>query len=115
MPKTPLQTVKEKFKDKASLVAAVKSLMNDELSLDRLHSQKGLNSVANKKLLQLHATLTEVKSKYGSRAKLIDAIGTAQKRVKDADYKKSLERFPTKRLLELLQSAQKKTPKKSAK
>ena len=107
MPKSPLETVKERFKNKEGLVAAVKSLAVSELWLDRLNSDKGWDSVPNKKLLHLHDVLSQVKSQFGSRAKLIDAIAEAAKRAKDADFRKGLERFPTPRLFEIFRSAQK--------
>ena len=107
MAKSPLQTVKERFKDKAALVTAVKGLMTDDLWIDRLNSNKGLDRVSNQKLLHLHGVLTEVKSKFGSRAKLIDAIATASGRAKDTDYRDSLKRYPTPRLLEICLGAQK--------
>lgn len=107
MAKSPLQTVKDRFKDKAALVSAVQALMTGDLWIDRLSDDKGLNCVSNKKLLHLHDVLSEVKAKHGSRAKLIEAVAAEQGRGKDADYKKSLEGLPTTRLCDLLKSAQK--------
>jgi hypothetical protein len=107
MAKSPLQTVKDRFKDKASLVSAVQALMTTELWVDRLNDDKGLDCVSNKKLLHLHDVLSEVKKEHGTRAKLIDAVAKAQGRVKDADYKTSLEGLPTPRLLDLLKAATK--------
>jgi hypothetical protein len=108
MSKSPLQTVKERFKNKEGLLSAVKALAKDELWNDRrLNSDKGLDSVSNKKLLRLHEVLTEVKSKFGSRAKLIEAIAADLKRQKDAGFAAGLERFPTVRLLEIFRAGQK--------
>ena len=108
MTQSPLQLVKERFKDKAGLIAAVQGLLSDELwNGRRLNSDKGLDSVSNKKLLKLHAALTEVKKDFGSRTKLIDASATAQGRAKDAPYKESLGRHGTPRLVEILGSAKK--------
>lgn len=107
MGKSPLETIKERFSDKAGLVKAVRGLISDELWTDRLNSDKGLDSVSNKKLLRLHQVLTQVKSEFGSRTKLIDAIASGQKRDKDADFKKGLERRPTPQLFEILQATRK--------
>ena len=107
MVKSPLQIVKDRFKDKAGLVSAVKSLMTDELWVDRLNADKGLDSVANAKLLHLHDVLSEVKSQFGTRAKLIDAIAAQQKRTKDAELKKGLERYATPRLFEMFRAGAK--------
>lgn len=91
---TPLNTVKERFESKEKLVEAVEKLMSDELWVPRLSSDrggdKGLAHVSNKKLLRLHDVLTQVKSEFGSRDKLVAAILEAEGRAKDADYQKSL-------------------------
>src|ERR1700704_2186640 len=111
MAKSPLQTVKDRFKDKAGLITAVQSLMTDALWTDKVNTDKGLDSVSNKKLLHLHEVLSEVKSKFGSRAKLIDAIATNATRQKDAEFRKGLERFPTPRLFEIARAGEKRTKK----
>ena len=113
MAKAPLATVKERFKDKAGLISAVQSLINDDLWIDRLSTDKGLERVSNKKLLHLHAVLSEVKSKFGSRTKLIAAIADAEGRAKDGEFKKGLEHYPTVRLFEIVQSAQKRKKKRA--
>ena len=114
MTQSPLQIVKERFKDKAGLIAAVKGMLSDELwNGRRLNSDTGLDSVSNKKLLKLHAALSQVKSDFGSRAKLVEAIAKEEGRPKDADYKESLGRHGTPRLLEIYRAAQKRA-KKSA-
>ncbi len=99
---TPKSRVQERFESKEKLVAAVEKLMTDELWLARLSrdrgGNKGLAHVSNAKLLRLHDTLSEVKEKFGSRAKLIDAVLEAEKRQKDAGYRKRLEAYPVPRL-----------------
>lgn len=111
---TPLQIVKQRFKDKAGLVSAVQALAKGDLWNDRrLNDDKGLDSVSNKKLLHLHDVLSQIKQEFGSREKLADAIATAQGRGKDADYKKSLERHSTPRLFELLGAARRRAKKNS--
>jgi hypothetical protein len=105
MKKTPLVLVKERFESKEKLVEAVQTLANAELWIDRLNEVKGLAKVSNAKLLRLHDLLTELKEKFGSRAKLIDAILDAEKRVKDAGFKSKLEAYPTPRLLDLWKAA----------
>lgn len=113
MSKSPLEIVKERFKNKDGLVAAVKALAVDELWINRLQGDKGWDSVSNKKLLRLHAALSEAKKQFGSRAKLIEAIAADVKRQKDDAFKTGLERFPTTRLLEIFRTGQKRTKQAS--
>jgi hypothetical protein len=109
--KSPLAIVKERFGDKAKLVEAVKGFGTEDLWLGRVSSDrggsKGLDHVSNTKLLRLHATFTEVKAKFGTRAKLIDEVLTVLNRTKDQGYKKRLEAYPVPRLYDLYKSASK--------
>jgi len=102
MKKSPLAQVKDQFKEKKKLVEAVKALATEDLWLGRTNEDrggdKGLARVSNAKLLRLHATFTEVKKKFGTRAKLIAAILESEKRTKDAGYKTRLEAYPVPRL-----------------
>ena len=53
---TPLAAVKDKFGDKAKLVAAVEALTKgDDLWVSRVNENKGLAHVSNAKLLRLLA------------------------------------------------------------
>lgn len=103
-PKTPVQQVKETFKDKAGLVKAIEGLAGDALWLARTNEDKGLGHVSNAKLLKLHATFTAVKAKFGTRDALIDAVVAAENRSKDATYKASLGGWPVPRLFDRYQS-----------
>jgi hypothetical protein len=109
--KSPLAIVKERFGDKAKLVEALKGLTGEDLWLGRVSSDrgrtKGLEHVSNAKLLRLHAVFTEVKEKFGTRAKLIDQIVAAENRGKDQGYRKRLEAYPVPRLYDLYRSASK--------
>ena len=107
--KSPLALVKERFQDKDGLLKAVRELANDQLWVDRLDADKGLDSVSNKKLLRLHAVLSEVKSQFGSRDKLIDAILTQEKRSKDDGFKSRLSRFSTPRLFDMHKAGARRT------
>jgi hypothetical protein len=103
---TPLAVVKEKFGDKSKLVAEVeKFTKDDDLWVSRTNADKGLNHVSNAKLVKLHRTFSEVKEKFGTRAKLIDAILEVEKRTKDEGYKTRLGKFPVPRLYDLYKSA----------
>ena len=60
-----------------------------------------LKTASNTQLLRLQQVVETVKSKYGSREKLIDAIGTAQNKSKDKDYLAKLATFTLPHLLDL--------------
>ena len=117
--KSPLAIVKERFGDKAKLVDAVKAFVNEDLWLGRTSNDrgktKGLENVSNTKLIRLHTIFSEVKEKFGSRAKLIDAIVDSEKRGKDAGYRKRLEEYPVPRLYDLYKSSAKRAKAASKK
>jgi hypothetical protein len=104
---TPLAIVKDKFGDKEKLVAAVEKLTGEDLWVSRTNKDKGLAHVSNAKLLRLHETFSAVKEKFGTRAKLIDAILELEKRAKDEGYKTHLSAFPVPRLWDLYKSTAK--------
>jgi len=113
--KSPLSIVKERFQDKDGLLKAVRELVNDDLWIDRLDSDKGLDSVSNKKLLRLHTVLSDVKSKFGSREKLVDAIIGHDGRGKDQGRKDGLSRLSTPRLYDLYRVGERRTKAAKAK
>jgi hypothetical protein len=115
MKNTPLSVTKERFQSKDKLVEAVQKLATDDLWLDRVSSAKGLARISNAKLVRLHEILSQVKRDFGSRAKLIDAILTLEKRVKDTGYKIRLEKFPLPRLLDEHRSASRRSKRAEAK
>lgn len=60
-----------------------------------------LKTASNQQLLRLQRVVETVKKKWGSRDKLISAIGTAQNKSKDKDYLAKLETFSLPQLLDL--------------
>lgn len=115
MKSTPLNQVKERFENKAKLLAALEKLTTKELWLDRVSQAKALKNVANTKLLKLHDTLQMVKKDFGSRAKLIEAVLKLENRGKDAGYKSKLEGYATPRLVDLHHSAARRSRRSEAK
>ena len=108
MATSPLAALKAKFETKEKLVAELeKFTKSDDLWVGRLNEKKGLAHVSNAKLLRLHATFTAVKEKFGTRAKLIDAIADIEKRTKDEGFKTRLGNYPVPRLWDMYQSASK--------
>lgn len=114
MAKAPISIVKEKFGDKTKLVEAVKAFMSEDLWVNRLNSDKGLEHVSNAKLLRLHRVFSEVKAEFGSRDKLIDAILTLDNRSKDAGLRGKLTTYPVPRLFDMYKSAKKRSARKPA-
>ncbi len=114
MAKSPLAIVKDKFGDKKKLVAAVEKLAGEDLWVSRTNKEKGLAHVSNAKLVRLYETFTAVKEKFGTRAKLIDAILVVEKRAKDEGYKQHLSAFPVPRLWDLYKSTSKRHAPKPA-
>jgi len=105
--KSPLATLKDKFGDKAKLVAELEKLTKDEgLWVNRVNASKGLAHVSNAKLLKLQATFAAVKEKFGTRAKMIDAICELEKR-KDEGFKTRLGAYPVPRLWDMYKSSAK--------
>ncbi len=60
-----------------------------------------LSKASNTQLLRLQKVVETVKSKFGSREKLIEAIGSAANKSKDKDYLAKLATYPLPRLLDL--------------
>jgi len=111
MKKSPLAIVKDRFGDdrkaaKAKLVAEVTALTDGGLWIDRVGS-KGLEFASNKQLLHLHDVLSQVKSEFGSRDKLVAAILELESRTKDEGYKSRFEAWSTPRLVDYHKAAKK--------
>jgi hypothetical protein len=115
MKKTPLTEVKERFKDKAALVKAVKALATKELWLDRLNEDTSFDRISNAKLIRLHNVLEDAKKRFGSRDKLIAAIQTIEKRAKDDGYKTRLAAFALPQLVDLHDAAEKRSRRQARK
>lgn len=60
-----------------------------------------LKTASNRQLLRLAGVAETVQKKWGSREKLIAAIGTAQKKSKDKDYLAKLETLSLPQLVDL--------------
>ncbi len=111
---SPVNVVKERFGDKAKLVAAVEKLAKSDLWLDRVNDEKGFSRVSNAKLLHLHDTLSAATKEFGSRAKLIDAILELDNRAKDKGLREKLESRPLPMLLDVHRAAKKRAKVRAA-
>lgn len=101
----PMGRVKERFGTKEDLVKTlVEPLAAADEDTDQVRDR--LLKASNQQLLRLQRVVTTVKEKWGSRDKLIAAIGAAMKKTKDQDYLAKLATFSLPRLLDLGISAE---------
>src|SRR3954469_19768639 len=114
MSKSPAAIVKEKFGDKAKLVAALGPFTNDDLWVKRVNESKGLERVSSAKLLHLFEVFTAVKEKFGTRGKLVDTICELEKRTKDEGFKQRLLGYPVPRLYDAYRAAARRSGKAAA-
>ncbi len=105
-PRHPAGRVKAAHTDKASLVKKlVEPLAAEDQDTDALSER--LLKASNHQLLRLERVVDAVKSKYGSRAKLIETLSKSLNKAKDKDYLAKLGSFPLPRLLDMVRSAEK--------
>jgi len=104
-PRHPKARVVAQHGTKEALAKSLaKSIARDDEDTDIIANR--LEKASNTQLLRLQKVVETVKEKFGSRDKLIEAIGTAQNKSKDKDYLAKLATFPLPRLLDLVTSAQ---------
>ncbi|MDX2090055.1 MAG: hypothetical protein SFX73_19515 [Kofleriaceae bacterium] len=99
-PRHPKARVVAKHGDKAALAKALApSLVRGEEKADEVEAR--LKTASNSQLLRLQKAVTTLTSKWGSRDKLIAAIGAAQKKSKDRDFIAKLETYSLPQLIDL--------------
>lgn len=115
--KSPLSRVKEQFGSKEQLVDALVGLPEGVLErsdTDKDAFKKRLQSAANTKLLRLHEVGKAVKDRFGSKAKLVDAILTQMNRGKDADYRTKLTQLSLSKLFSQVTALERKAKREKA-
>lgn len=101
----PLARLKAAYGSKESLVGKlVEPLAGKDEDTDALKDR--LLKASNQQLLRLAKVVETVTKKYGSRDKLVAAVGKAFGKAKDADYLAKLESFSLPKLFELVSSAE---------
>ena len=101
----PRARVVAKHGDKATLAKSLAaSVARTGEDTEQLATK--LATASNAQLLRLQAVAATVKDKYGSRDKLIAAIGTANNKSKDKDFLAKLEKFSLPQLLDLAKSSE---------
>jgi hypothetical protein len=104
MKKPPLQQVKDRFGGKDKLVAELVNLMTRPADLTKDQFKKRLQAQSNHKLMILHARETQMKERFGSRDKLIDALVSARMgkaKKEDKGYRAHLDKRTNGQLLDL--------------
>jgi hypothetical protein len=105
IPRHPKARVAEKAGSKEALAKTVAEvLVRDDEDPTSLVTR--LKTASNQQLLRLARVAEAVKQKYGSRAKLISAIGNTEKKSKDKDYLAKLDALSLPNLLDLAASAE---------
>ena len=101
----PLAKLKAAYGSKESLVGKiVEPLAGKDEDTDALKER--LLHASNRQLLRLAKVVETVTKKYGSREKLIAAVGAAMNKAKDADYLAKLESFSLPKLFDLVRSTE---------
>jgi hypothetical protein len=103
---SPIAQAKSLAGSKKDLVEKVRALATDRFWTNQSANTNVLNRLSNSKLLRLHSIFTAAAKRFASRAEIIEAIAKAEGHSKDGDYKKSLEKHPLPRLMDMLQSAE---------
>ncbi|MEO7729510.1 MAG: hypothetical protein ABIY55_00950 [Kofleriaceae bacterium] len=104
-PRHPRGRVIEKHGSKAELAKSIASaIARADQDAGSLETQ--LKKASNAQLLRLQRATQTLKDKFGSRDKLIAAIGTASNKSKDKDYLAKLDSYSLPQLLDLAAGAQ---------
>jgi hypothetical protein len=99
-PRHPKARVAEAHGSKAALAKAIAPLIaSDDQDTDALEAR--LQKASNAQLLRLQRATQTLKTKYGTRDKLIALIGEAARKTKDKDYLARLGSYSLPQLLDL--------------
>lgn len=101
----PKARVVEKHTSKEALAKTLAESLARE-DQDTAQIALSLKTASNQQLLRLARVADSVKQKYGSRAKLIAAIGTAEKKSTDKDFLAKLDSYSLPQLLDIATSAE---------
>jgi hypothetical protein len=108
---SPLQALKSLHGSKDKLIESIHDAVKSE-GESKSDTVARLRSVSNKKLLRMSEVAKTIADR-GGRDKVVEAIGSALGRAKDADYLSKLRTFSNGRLVDMLGAAEKKS-KRSA-
>ena len=101
MKKTPLQQVKEQFGSKEALANKLIPLLDRPEDEDQAAFERRVKTTSNEKLLRLWQAEESVKSQFGGKDALVDAIVKARFGAANADYRAKIAPYAKTRLLDL--------------
>ena len=108
MKKSPLAQVNEQFGSKEKLVDSLLALPDAVVERpagdDKDAFRHRMLTAANSKLLRLHRVGQKVSERWGTKAKLVDAILDLRRRSKDGDYRTKLNSLPLGKLFDQVSS-----------
>ena len=101
MSKSPLTQVREQFGSKKELAAKLLTLLDRHDGETESEFAARIQGASNKQLLRLQAVEEKVKSAFGGKDALVDAIVALKFGKPNADYKAKLSTFTKAKLLDL--------------
>ncbi|ACY18009.1 hypothetical protein [Haliangium ochraceum] len=105
---SPLAEVKRAHGSKEALVAALAGSVSKALGADQDETRQRLLGAPNRKLLRLHAAMSELGEKFGgSKDRLVAAVSEARGHRKDEDYATKLQSYSIPRLLDMTRAKSK--------
>lgn len=113
MKKTPQQIVKDTYGDKGKLIEAVVGLVEAEGEETPEQHKRRLRNVSNAKLLHLIALGQRVKE-LGGRDAIVKQILELKRQPKDHEYADHLKKLALGRIVDLLQSLQRRGKRSAA-
>lgn len=113
MKKTPQQIVKDTYGDKGKLIDAVVGMVEAEGEETAEQHKRRLRNVSNAKLLHLIALGQRVKE-LGGRDAIVKQILELKGQPKDHEYGDHLRKLALGRIVDLLQSLQRRTKRSAA-
>ena len=108
---TPLQIIKQQHTSKAGLVDHLAGKLERPEGESAEDFKARLLRVSNQKLIRLEATFKRYEGAFSSKAALVDAVIAAKspRQAKDADYKAKLTTWPITKLMDMYESARRKS------
>lgn len=110
--KSPLARQRGEHENKEKLVDRLLTILTHvhKTDEDKDELKARLLAVSNRKLLRLLAVSSEIREKFGTRDKLVDALAQASGRGKDKTYVARLASMPLANLLDFQRASEGRAP-----